>query len=140
MKAFLKKHRPTIVAFAMMGGLILLFMILGIPCPIKLLTGINCAGCGITRSYKSLLRLDLIAAFEFHPIFWVVPIAIVCFFLLKRFPRTTKAILSVILVLDLAVYFYRLFDPACTIVTFTPETGLIYRFFESIVQRITSLI
>lgn len=124
----------------MMGGLILLFMILGIPCPIKLLTGINCAGCGITRSYKSLLRLDLIAAFEFHPIFWVVPIAIVCFFLLKRFPRTTKAILSVILVLDLAVYFYRLFDPACTIVTFTPETGLIYRFFESIVQRITSLI
>ena len=36
----------------------------GIPCPIHLVTGLQCPGCGITRMVMALLRLDLNGAFK----------------------------------------------------------------------------
>ena len=36
-------------------------------CPIKFIFGINCPGCGMTRSMMALLRLDLGASFYWHP-------------------------------------------------------------------------
>ena len=46
----------------------------GITCPIKFITGISCAGCGMSRAWISLLKLDLKNAFYYHPLFWSVPI------------------------------------------------------------------
>lgn len=36
----------------------------GIPCPIHLVTGLQCPGCGITRMSMALIHGDLHAAFE----------------------------------------------------------------------------
>ena len=36
-------------------------------CPFKLLLGIDCPGCGLTRAALALLRLDFAAAFRFNP-------------------------------------------------------------------------
>ena len=36
----------------------------GIPCPIHLLTGLSCPGCGITRMFMALFRLDFQTAWE----------------------------------------------------------------------------
>ncbi|MEB3367895.1 DUF2752 domain-containing protein [Saccharopolyspora mangrovi] len=36
------------------------------PCPIKLLTGLDCPGCGITRTLFSLLRADLPSALHYN--------------------------------------------------------------------------
>ena len=36
----------------------------GIPCPIRLITGAYCPGCGISRMCMALLRLDFSAAFR----------------------------------------------------------------------------
>ena len=33
--------------------------LIGITCPIKYLTGISCPGCGMSRAYICLLRLDI---------------------------------------------------------------------------------
>lgn len=41
----------------------------GITCPIRYLTGISCAGCGMSRAWISLLRLDAASAFAYHPLF-----------------------------------------------------------------------
>ncbi len=36
----------------------------GIPCPIRLATGFECPGCGVSRMLLALMRLDFAAAFE----------------------------------------------------------------------------
>ena len=50
------------------------FYILRIPCLFQSFWGIECPGCGMTRAMLAVLRLDLKAAFAYHPMFWSVPI------------------------------------------------------------------
>lgn len=54
--------------------------LLDIGCVFRLMTGIPCPGCGMTRAWLAALRLDFTAAFAYHPLFWVVPIAFVLAF------------------------------------------------------------
>jgi hypothetical protein len=37
-------------------------------CPYRLLTGLPCAGCGLTRGFVALAHFDLHAALHFHPL------------------------------------------------------------------------
>ena len=48
---------------------------IGITCPIKFITGISCAGCGMSRAWMAFFQLDIAKAFAYHPLFWLVPIA-----------------------------------------------------------------
>lgn len=41
-------------------------------CPFALLTGMACPGCGMTRAGAALVRGDLVAAWEFHPLIVLV--------------------------------------------------------------------
>ena len=44
-------------------------------CPFRVLTGLNCPGCGTTRGLHRLLHGDVIGAFQFNPImFLLLPI------------------------------------------------------------------
>ena len=55
-----------------LAGIALLYVALeafGVTCPIRFLTGISCAGCGMSRAWLSLLRLDLAGAVYYHPLF-----------------------------------------------------------------------
>lgn len=38
-------------------------------CPFKRLVGFPCPFCGMTRAYVSLFKLDIAAAFYWHPLF-----------------------------------------------------------------------
>ncbi len=38
-------------------------------CPLKILTGYECAGCGVQRAFHSLLHFRLLEAFKFNPLF-----------------------------------------------------------------------
>ena len=50
-------------------------------CPFRNLTGMPCPGCGMTRAWFALLRLNILAAFRYHPMFWSVPVLMAyCFF------------------------------------------------------------
>lgn len=42
-----------------------------IDCPIKKITGLYCPGCGITRMFQAILRLDLYQAFRFNPLLFI---------------------------------------------------------------------
>ena len=50
---------------------------IGITCPIKFITGISCAGCGMSRAWMAFFQLDIAKAFAYHPLFWLVPIAVI---------------------------------------------------------------
>ncbi len=57
-------------------------------CPILRLTGLPCPGCGMTRALLAAIHLDFPRALAMHPMFWSVPVLLVCFWLDgKLFPR-----------------------------------------------------
>lgn len=60
-----------IAGFAALVGIWYFF---SLPCLLYTLIGIPCPGCGMTRAWLAVFRLDLAGAFGYHPMFWCVPI------------------------------------------------------------------
>lgn len=91
---------------------ILVFNLLGFEysCVFKALTGIPCPTCGMTRSFMSLLRLDLKSAFYYHPLFWTVPLIAGSFLIRNaKFRKYRTAFIILTVTLFVAVYLLRLF-------------------------------
>lgn len=44
-------------------------------CLMRELIKVPCPACGMSRALLALVRLDIAKAFEYHPVFWVFPIA-----------------------------------------------------------------
>lgn len=91
--------------------------LLDIGCVFRLMTGIPCPGCGMTRAWLAALRLDFAAAFAYHPLFWVVPIAFALAFVreevaLSKLKRGIDITVIVLCVLVVAVWIVRLINPA----------------------------
>lgn len=115
----------AVLSVVLLYGIMQLF---GITCPIKFLTGISCAGCGMTRACLAFLRLDIQQAFYYHPLFWLPPIvlaALLCRNHLNR--KLYRGIMAVSAALFLVVYFYRLLFGNDAIVAVKPENGIIFR-------------
>lgn len=96
-------------------GIILLLLACLYKCPYDYIFGISCPGCGMTRAFLSLLRLDFASAFYYHPLFPLVILValylIVEYLGIFRLKHTHKNIaLWVICGLFLIVYFIRLFS------------------------------
>lgn len=106
---------------------LVLELVFGITCPILFLTGISCAGCGMSRAWFCMLRLDIAKAFQYHPLFWLLPIMAIAFFCWNKIPKKIQTLLlTAMIFLFLAVYICRLLNPEDTIVVFQPENGLIF--------------
>lgn len=92
---------------------ILVSSLSGIGCIFYWLTGIPCAGCGITRACCSIIQLDFQSAFYYHPLFWLI-IPFILYMLLGKRPyfgsdRKETIISVIILALIIGVYIYRVF-------------------------------
>ena len=88
-----------------------------IGCPIRLITNIPCPACGLTRAYISFFQGDFNLAFYYHPLFFLLPAALLCVFYLlyiekKPSPkaRLPAIIISILLIVTfVTVYLIRLF-------------------------------
>ena len=69
-----KNYRIRLLILALFCIALLGIVYLGLNCPIRSLTGIPCPGCGMTRAWLAALRLDILGAFRYHPMFWSVPV------------------------------------------------------------------
>ena len=120
-------------------GIILLvcvYIFSGIPCPIKLVTGISCGGCGMTRAVKCLLSGDFGAAFHYHPLVLVFPVYFIILFCKNKIgEKTFKTITQIFLLLVFAVYFIRIFNPLDEVVTADIKDGIIYKMLHYAAER-----
>ncbi len=93
------------------GALYALFMKLtgiGIPCPFRLLTGLQCPGCGVSRMCLALLRLDFKSAFGYNQaIFCLAPILLFVFgrllYLYIRYDKKQDRLTNVLSYFSIAV-------------------------------------
>lgn len=131
--AYIKRLQGNIRMDVLTGALAVLVLyivlgIVGIGCPIRWVTGISCAGCGMTRSYWFLLHLDIKQAFIYHPLFWSVPLVLLVFVLHragKISAQKTKCVMYLTAFLFLVVYTARMLNPEDIIVTANIKEGLI---------------
>lgn len=89
-----------------------------IGCPIRLITGIPCPACGLTRAYVSLFQGNFALAFNYHPLYFLLPAVLLCVILLLSIEKkpNCKARLPLILfsllliIIFVIVYIVRLFN------------------------------
>lgn len=125
----MKKQDFRAVGIIVLGYLFLEF--LGVTCPIKHLTGISCAGCGMSRAWLALVRGDAASAFSFHPLLLLpIPAALLLMFWKKLSGKLRSVALGVVVGAFLVVYILRMLDPEDAIVVFQPRDGLIWRTVE----------
>lgn len=84
----------------------------GTGCLVRKFTGIPCPGCGLSRAWFAVLRLDLGAAFRYHPMFWSVPVFlafVLCNGRLLPNPKRNAILLYILVAAYLGCYVIRLF-------------------------------
>ena len=97
----MKKDRKFVRSLLIRLGIVLL-IVLFYRCPVKLLFGVDCPGCGLTRAFFAALHFDFRAAFAYHPLF--LPIGIVLAYLLLyeilhplfRIPQKAEKVIIVV--------------------------------------------
>lgn len=111
--------------------LYIFYSIMGIGCPIKFLTGISCAGCGMTRAWICLVHLDIKGAVYYHPLFFL-PIIYLFLFLIKD--KLSYKIFNCAIVIGIAlftiIYILRLLNPDNIVVNINIKNGFIYKFLK----------
>lgn len=70
----IKNKKVKIIATLAFCALICVLWIFQTPCIIKFITGIPCPTCYITRGVLAGLRLDFVSAWNYHPMFWSIPV------------------------------------------------------------------
>lgn len=106
---------------------------IGITCPIKFITGISCAGCGMSRAYVSLIKGDVAMAFYYHPLFMLPPVLLLSLIFRNRMnDKMFKVLISICVILFVAVYVFRLIDTSDDIVVCSINNGMFYKAIEYI--------
>ena len=123
-----KKNSNNFVVLLAIAAFYGVLHLLGITCPIRFFTGISCPGCGMTRAWLSLLRGDYHQAFDYHPLFILPLIFVICYLFRSHLSVKMKNVLLYSGIgLFLIVYMIRMFDPKDRIVVFQPENGILIK-------------
>lgn len=116
MKERRNKVLRTFAVLAVAGvlyGLITGWLGFGIPCPVHYFTGFKCPGCGVSRMFISLMKLDFKSAFEANRLLLVTlpVIASLLFVYFFRYIKTgsrkiTKAenIIYIVLIITFLIF------------------------------------
>ena len=138
-----EKRRPGYLVWVhLVIGAALLLLAVVWQCPVRLLFGVPCPGCGTTRACIALLSMDVRAAFGYQPVF---PLILILFLygihrnIIRRKwmekGRRWKGSLETALVLAaggvvLAVYVARLLLQTSPVMEIALEEGLVYQAME----------
>lgn len=113
----MKAKKKKIIVMHLFFAIVLIWMAFFWKCPSKVLFGIPCPGCGLTRAHKAALQLNFKEAFSYHPLF---PVAIPTLLYLIhyrvlpwRLPRWAEWVLGILIAVSFfGLYGYRMIvDP-----------------------------
>ena len=82
-----KRRLNRIEVITSVAAVVVLYVILesfGVTCPIKYITGISCAGCGMSRAWIALLHFNIHEAFMYHPLFFLPPVVVIVMLLKSK--------------------------------------------------------
>ena len=133
LKRFRGEYKSYLIAFVAIATLVGIMWIFSVPCPIKYITGMSCAGCGMSRAIFSAFSLDFSAAFAYHPL-WIVIIpaaAAIVILSAKKKTKTVGVTFCCLVVLFIAVWILRLILKD-SVVAFEPENSMINSLIEKL--------
>ena len=106
---------------------------IGITCPIKFITGISCAGCGMSRAWIALMHFNIHEAFMYHPLFFLPPVVVIVMLLKSKINiKIYKIIIFTIIIMFAIVYICRLIWSGDDVVVFEPENNILFRIIRII--------
>ena len=109
----------------------LVLILLNISCPIKYITGVSCAGCGMTRAFMSLLKGNINEAFMYHPLFWMVPIFVLIYIYRDKIPsKIFKIIVAVYIIVFIVCYIIRMLNPNDLVVICDLKQSIFYKLLK----------
>lgn len=77
MKSFVPNHwKGKLVVLTTYIGLLSFWWYMDFGCVIKNVIKIPCPGCGLTRAWISAINAKFTTAFQYHSMFWSVPILV----------------------------------------------------------------
>lgn len=97
----IKNNKKQIAFWVFFGCLISVYFFIDpskssyfLKCPLKTITGYECAGCGVQRAFHSLLHFRILEAFKFNPLF-VISIPVLLIILIFNYSENEKLKLGI---------------------------------------------
>ena len=131
-----KRRLNRIEVITSVTAVVVLYVILesfGVTCPIKYITGISCAGCGMSRAWIALLHFNIHEAFMYHPLFFLPPVVVI--FMLPKSKiniKFYKIFMFTMAGAFVIVYLYRMFIGTGDIVVFEPQNNILFRIIRKL--------
>ncbi len=75
----IKNLKTKLTLTGIFGAIIIIMKLFSVPCIYMFLFDFPCPGCGMTRAVSAALTLDFKSAFEYHAMFWAMPLFYVHF-------------------------------------------------------------
>ena len=131
-----KRRLDRIEVITSVTAVVVLYVILesfGVTCPIKYITGISCAGCGMSRAWIALLHFNIHEAFMYHPLFFLPPVVVIVMLLKSKINiKFYKIFMFTMAGAFVIVYLYRMFIGTGDIVVFEPQNNILFRIIRKL--------
>lgn len=131
-----KRRLNRIEVITSVAAVVVLYVILesfGVTCPIKYITGISCAGCGMSRAWIALLHFNIHEAFMYHPLFFQPPVVVIVMLLKSKINiKFYKIFMFTMVGAFVIVYLYRMFIGTGDIVVFEPQNNILFRIIRKL--------
>lgn len=131
-----KRRLNRIEVITSVAAVVVLYVILesfGVTCPIKYITGISCAGCGMSRAWIALLHFNIHEAFMYHPLFFLPPVVVIVMLLKSKINiKFYKIFMLTMAGAFVIVYLYRMFIGTGDIVVFEPQNNILFRIIRKL--------
>lgn len=131
-----KRRLNRIEVITSVAAVVVLYVILesfGVTCPIKYITGISCAGCGMSRAWIALLHFNIHEAFMYHPLFFLPPVVVIVMLLKSKINiKFYKIFMFTMVGAFVIVYLYRMFIGTGDIVDFEPQNNILFRIIRKL--------
>ena len=131
-----KRRLNRIEVITSVAAVVVLYVILesfGVTCPIKYITGISCAGCGMSRAWIALMHFNIHEAFMYHPLFFLPPVVVIVMLLESKINiKFYKIFMFTMAGAFVIVYLYRMFIGTGDIVVFEPQNNILFRIIRKL--------